>query len=445
VGALIRRFRLRAALVVVAILFLHDPAAAVEVRRVVSAGGIEAWLVEDHTNPIVALRFAFRGGGALDPEGKEGLADMVSGLLDEGAGELDSQAFQKRLEDLSITLSFDAGRDSFGGRLRTLTQNQDEAVDLLRMALTVPRFDDEPVQRVRNQILANLRRQAEEPGVIARRALFKEMFPGHAYGRPTEGTPESINAIETGDLRAFVNRRIARNNLVVGAVGDISPNDLARVVDNVFGGLPAEAAEWNLPDVQPHAASGAAVIEKPIPQSAIVFGQRGVKRDDPDYYAAYVLNHILGGGGFTSRLYRQVREKRGLAYSVYSALLPMDEAGIIFGGAGTRNDRVVETIDVVKEEWRRMAAEGPTVDELADAKKYLTGSFSLQFSSSDRIASILLSIQLDRLGIDYLDRRNGLIEAVTLDDVKRIAQTLLDPDHLRFVVVGQPQGLPAGG
>ncbi len=421
------------------------PALAIDIQRVTSAGGIEAWLIEDHTNPIIAVNFAFRGGSALDPAGKEGLASMVSGLLDEGAGPLDSTAFQRKLEDLAITLRFEAGRDTFDGRLTTLTENRAAAFDLLRLAVTEPRFDAEPVERIRGQILANLRHQSQDPDTLARRALWAELFPTHPYGRRLDGTEETINALTAEDLRGFAARRLARDNLVIGVVGDISPAQLATALDQAFGNLPGQAAPWNLEMATPRAANTVTVIKQAFPQSTIVFAQRGVLRDDPDYYTAYVLNHILGGGGFTSRLYAEVRDKRGLAYAVYSALVPMDVAGLVLGGAGTRNDRAADTVKVIQDEWRRMAAEGPTAKELEDAKLFLTGSFPLQFSSSDRISGILTAIQLDDLGIDYLDKRNAFIEAVTLEDARRVARTLLDPAGLRFVVVGQPAGIETGG
>lgn len=445
-GANSMRWAGRLLLLVVGLLALGPRAAsAIEIERVTSAAGIEAWLIEDHTNPIIAVNFAFRGGSALDPAGKEGLADMVSGLLDEGAGPLDSMAFQGRLEDLAITLRFEAGRDSFDGRLTTLTENRDAAFDLLRLAVTAPRFDAEPVERIRGQILSNLRNQTQDPDTLARQALFAELFPAHPYGRRLEGTEETVNALTVEDLRGFAARRLALDNLVIGVVGDISPAQLAQALDQAFGGLPAKAAPWRLETVAPRSANTVTVIKQPFPQSTIVYAQRGVLRDDPDYYAAYVLNHILGGGGFTSRLYNEVRDKRGLAYSVYSALVPMDFAGLVLGASGTRNDRAAETVKVIQDEWRRMAAEGPTAKELEDAKLFLTGSFPLQFSSSDRISGILTAIQLDDLGIDYLEKRNALIEAVTLEDAHRLARTLLDPAGLSFVVVGQPAGLETGG
>ncbi|MFQ5773118.1 MAG: M16 family metallopeptidase [Kiloniellaceae bacterium] len=419
------------------------PAGAVEVQRVVSPGGIEAWLVEDHSNPIISLDLAFRGGAALDPAGKEGLAHMVSGLIDEGAGALDSQAFQGRLDDLSIRLRFSAGLDTFSGELRTLTENREAAFELLRLALTEPRFDTEPVSRIRSQILAGLAQDAEDPDEIAARTLRRLFFPAHVYGRQVAGTPESVARLTVADMRRFVAERFARDVLVVGVVGDIAPAALARLLDETFLRLPEKAAPLDVPPADPEGEGALVVIERDVPQSVVAFGHEGIMRDDPDYYAAYVVNYILGGGGFASRLYAEVREKRGLAYSVYSYLNPLDRAALVVGGVATQNGRVALSLDVVRREWRRMASEGPTPQELEDAKTYLTGSFPLRFSSSGRISGMLVGMQLENLGIDYLDRRNGLIEAVTLEQARRVARRLYDPDKLTVVVVGKPEGVTA--
>ena len=438
------RFRAAAAALVVAAILAAPAARAIEVQRVTSAGGIEAWLVEDHTNSIIAVRFAFRGGAALDPAGREGLAEMAVSLLDEGAGELGSEPFQRRLEDLAARLHFDAESDTVGGELATLTRNRDAAFELLRLALTRPRFDDEPVARVRSQMLARIKDEDDDPGAIAQRTLARRLYPDHPYGRPVQGTAASVAAIGVEDLRRYVAGRLARDNLVVGVVGDITPAELAPALDSIFGALPARAQSWTVIEATPAVGGAGTVVRQPVPQSVIVFAQRGVKRDDPDFYAAYVMNHILGGGGFTSRLYDQVREKRGLAYSVYTTLDTRAAGALIRGGAGTANARAAETVRLVREEWRRMAAEGVTAAELADAKTFLTGSFPLRFSSSGRIAGVLVDMQLDRLGIDYLDRRNALIEAVTLDQVNWLARDLLEPARLTVVVVGEPDGLDDG-
>lgn len=418
-----------------------SPARAVEVQRVVSPGGIEAWLVEDHSNPIITLDMAFRGSAALDPVGKAGLANMVSGLIDEGAGDLDSQAFQGRLQDLSIRLSFSAGLDNFNGDLVTLTVNRDVAFELLRLALTEARFDTEPIARIRSQILAGLARASEDPNTIVRRTLNKVLFPEHAYSRSVRGTTQSVTSLRVEDLRRFVAERLARDVLVVGVAGDITADELARRLDQAFLGLPAKAAPIDLADTLPSEQGSLIVVEKDLPQSVVAFAHIGIGRKDPDFYTAYAVNYVLGGGGFTSRLYQEVREKRGLAYSVYSYLSSMEHAALVVGGVATQNGRVSQSLDLIRKEWRRMAEYGPSAQELQDAKTFLTGSFPLRFSSSGRISSMLVGMQLKDLGIDFLDRRNSFIEAVTLADARRVARRLYDADKLTVVVVGRPDGV----
>jgi len=420
---------------------LARPVHAVTVQRVVSPQGIEAWLIEDHSNPILSVRFAFRGGATLDPAGKEGLARMVSALLDEGAGDLDSQAFQRKLEDLSVRLSFNTGRDTFSGRLKTLSKRRTQAFDLLRLALTAPRFEAESVERIRSQIIAGLKQDLENPDSIASRALMRRLFPSHPYGRPVSGTIDSIKQITTQDMKAFVQKRLARSNVVIGVVGDIRADDLGKLLDRAFAPLPRDAAPLTATDIAPTTDGRTTVIKKKIPQSSIVFAQRGLKRDDPDFYRLFVLNYILGSGGFTSRLYLEVREKRGLAYSISTGLYPLDHAALLWGSSGTANGRAAETLKLVRAEWARLAEIGVTANELKDAKTYLTGSFPLRFTSTGRIASILLSMQLNKLGLDYLEKRNGLIESVTLDAVNQLAKRLLDPKKLSIVVVGNPKGV----
>ncbi len=429
--------------VLIAVGALHTPlpAHAVSIDRVVSPGGIQAWLVQDHANPIISMRFAFKGGAALDPEGRVGLANFAASTLDEGAGDLDSKAFQGMLEDLVITLRFGAGRDAITGRLVTLVENRDTAFHLLSLALTKPRFDSEPVERIRAQLLAEIRQDTEEPGAIAGKTLFKTLFPSHPYGLPTDGLKDDVGAITRADLESFTTERLAKDNLIIGVVGDITSETLAALLDSTFGGLPDKARPWVLPEAEPQGAGRTIVVEKQIPQSSIVFAEKGLKRRHPDFYAAYVMNYVFGGGGFTSRLYTAIREKRGLAYSVYSGLHPLDRAGLIFGAAGTANANVGETISLLRQEWERMADKGMSEKELADAKTYLTGSYPLRFTSSGSIASMLVGIQRDNLGIDYMDRRNSLIEAVSLADVNRIAKKLLSVDKLTVVVVGKPDGV----
>jgi zinc protease len=414
--------------------------AATKVERVVSPGGIAAYLIREPAIPFLSLALHFKGGSALDPAGREGLAHMVSGLLDEGAGHLDSQAFRTELEDRAIRLSFDASRDAFTGQLKTLTGERERAFELLGLALSRPRFDAEPVERIRQQVQAELRRRAEDPDYVASRTWFETAFPDHPYARPTQGTAASLANITTDDLRRFVRGRLARDNLVVGVAGDVTAAELGPLLDRAFGDLPATSAPIELARAKP-VGGETVVVHKDVPQSQVLFGQEGLARDDPDFYAAYVANHILGGGGFGSRLTDEVREKRGLAYSVYSYLYPMDYAPLWLGGLGTANAAVRESLRLVRDELARIAGGDIDAAALADAKTYLTGSFPLRLTSNDQIASMLVSMQVDDLGIDYLERRNDYIEAVTLDDVRRAAGRLYHPGQLLTVVVGAPEGL----
>ena len=415
--------------------------AAVEVRKVVSRSGIVAWLVEDRSNPILSMSFGFRAGGSFDPAGKEGLAELTSILLDEGAGPMDALAFQKKLEKLSIRLGFEVGRDQFHGTLRTLSRNRDTAFETVGLALTEPRFDADAVERMRASLLSNHLRNSRRPRYLARRAFWSTAYAGHPYSRPVSGTGKSVAAITRADLQGFVADNFTRDNLFVGVVGDVTPVQLAVLLDKAFGGLPEKRKPRPLPATVPTLEGGTVVKRFDTPQSVAIFGQPGLPRRHPDYYAAYILNHILGGGGFTSRLYLEVREKRGLAYSVYSYLWPMRRSSLLLGGVATRNERVAESVRIVRAEWARMAQNGPTAEELAAAKKYLTGSYPLRFSSSARIADMLVGLQFEGLEPEYFTRRNGYIEKVTLADVRRVAKSLLKPDRLTFFIVGKPAGL----
>jgi zinc protease len=435
----------RVGLLLAAVLIWAVPvagASAADIQKVRSPGGITAWMVQEQSIPMLAIEIQFSGGASLDPDGKEGLANLLSALLDEGAGEFDSQAFQGHLEDLAISLSFNAGRDGFSGSMRTLTENTDEAFRLLRLSLTEPRFDQEPVERIRSQIITGIRSREQNPGAIVGRTLFEKLYPDHPYGRPSRGTPESVAAITVDDLKAFVRRRFAKENLIVGVVGDISAERLAGLLDQAFGSLPETAENGaSVADVVPVAAGGIEVIRRPIPQSVLMWAMPGIKRNDPEYFAAVLMNRVLGGGSFTSRLYAEVREKRGLAYSVYSAVVPYEHSGIVLGGVGTQNGQLAESLSLIQAEIKKVAREGITAEELDAAKTYTTGAFPLSLTSNARIASMLVTLQVLDLGIDYLERRAGLVNKVTLDDVRSVAGRLLDVDAMSVVVVGDPEGV----
>ncbi len=416
--------------------------AAVDVKVVKTPAGFTVWQVEDHALPLIAVQILFKDAGSTqDPPGKAGTATFVASMLDEGAGKLDSAAFQQRLEDKSIKLGFSASRDRFAVSLATLSKNRDEAFHLMGLALTKPRFDDDAVERVRNQLLGAISQGNENPSQVARWAWYAAAYPDHAYGQPVEGTADSVKRILRADLKDFAATRFARDNIIIAVVGDITEKDLGTLVDSALGGLAAKAQTVPVPPATAHPPAGIRVIKRPIPQSTVYFGENGIRRDDPEWYAAYVMNYVLGGGGFASRLMNEVRVKRGLAYSLATYFQPFDHGGLFIGAVGTKNERVAQSIEVIQAELKKIIAGGITKEELKDAKTYLTGSYPLNFDTSGDIAGQLAAIQAEGFGPDYVKKRNGYIDAVTLDEANAAARELLHPDKLFWLVVGEPAGV----
>jgi zinc protease len=428
------------ALLLLCMLAFAAPANATKIERVVSPGGIEAWLVRETAVPLISMHFAFKGGADQDPSAKPGIGYMAAALLDDGAGDLNSEAFQRRLQEDAVELRFSVSRDNLSGSIRVLRDRQEQGFDLLRLALNEPRFDPDAVERVRGQMLSGLRRESTNPNDIANRVWWKTAFPDHPYGRPNNGTLESVPLITIEDLKTYVRRGVARDNLKVAVVGDIDAATLATTLDRVFGKLPAKADLTPVPPIDLNGVGRRIVVDLDVPQAVLSFGGIGIARKDPDFIPAYIVNHILGGGSFSSRLYNEVREKRGLAYGVYSYLTSYDRSALFMGGTQTRADRAGEALALIEAEITRMATDGPTDDELAKAKSYLKGSYPLSFDTSGKIASQLLRIQLDDLGIDYINKRNSLIDAVTIEDAKRVAKRLA-AGGLFVTVVGRPKGL----
>lgn len=424
------------------------PAYAVEIQRVVSPGGIEAWLVEERSIPLISMEIGFRGGASADPEGLPGVSFMTSALLDEGAGDLDSLSFQKRLEEDAIRLGFESRKDQFYASLNTLSENKASAFEMLKLALTKPRFDEEAVERIRRQIQVLLARNAEDPDTISSLAWYKTAFEGHPYALPRQGTSESVAAITVEHLRDYVTQTFARDQMKIGVVGDIDAETLGPILDDLFSDLLAKS-QAKLGTKTVVSDGSLQIIERDIPQSVVMFGGKGLLRKDPDFIPAYVLNYILGGGGFASRLTEEVREKRGLTYGVYTYLVALHDAGAFAGGVSSENDKIKEAMDVIVAEFKRLRDEGVSADELENAKTYLTGSYPLRFDSNTKIANQLVGIQIEELGIDYINDRNDLIRAVTPEDIERVAARLFDPDDMVVTIVGKPVGFedvqPTGG
>ncbi len=416
------------------------PAQAMTVERIVSPSGIEAWLVRDKAAPLVAMSYSFHGGSSQDDATKPGTANLTSSLLDEGAGDLDARAFQQRVESRAIELSFSVSRDYFNGTLRTLSENREEAFNLLRLALTAPRFDTEAVERVRTQVVSGLRRDETNPNTLSSRNWWSAAFPNHPYGQESKGTIASVPQITVEDMRGYLRRVLARNELKIAIVGDVDPQTAGALIDRAFGSLPANNDLKPVLATNPRGLGRRIVTTIGVPQAVVTFGGPGLGRNDPDFMAAYIVNHILGGGTFSSRLYREVREKRGLAYGVSESMVWFKKSAVTIGGTAVRAEKTGDAIAIIEQEIKRMADEGPTADELTRAKSYLKGAYPLSLDTSSKIASQLVFIQNDNLGIDYIQRRDSMIDAVTIEDAKRAAKRLYG-SGLLITVAGQPQGV----
>ncbi len=438
------RANIAIALAMLAVFFvvtLTRPAHAMNIQSVKSPGGIEAWLVEEHGVPLMALRFVFEGGSSQDPASKDGLANFMTAMMDEGAGDLNSAAFQERMEEIAMRMSFDDSKDSFYGSFETLTVNRPKALEMLKLAVQKPRFDGDAVERIRGQLLSNLAYADKDPDKVAGREWYAQAFAGHPYARSSNGTQETVAKINRDDLAAFHKRNFAKSNLKVVAVGDIDAATLGKLLDDVFGGLPAKADLVPVAKTEPVNAGKQQIIDMNVPQSVAVFGLGAMPRKDPDFMPAFVINHILGGGGFSAKLMEEVREKRGLAYSVYTYIQPYLHASILQGSVATKNESMAESLSIIRAELKKMSDQGPAEADLKAAKDYLIGSYALRFDTNSKIASQLLGLLQEGFGTDYVETRNKIIEAITLADVQRVAKRLLKDDALIVTVVGKPVGL----
>jgi len=414
--------------------------AAGTVQVVTSRSGISAWLMEDHSLPLISLRFAIEGGAALDPEGKEGLSRLLASMLDEGAGDLDSRAFQSALSELAISLGFSADEDAVFGHLKALSPEKDNALALLRLALHQPRFDADALARMKDALVTERQLSLSDANWLASQGFEQVAMVGHPYSRPAGGTMASLANLTREDLVAAATERLVRSRLKVVVYGDITPTELANALDNVFGDLPEGAASVSLPELAIAAPGQVALIERDQPQTVLLMGAPGLKRTDPDWFAALIANYVLGGD-FQSRLMQEIRIKRGLTYGVSSALVPSKAGGVLYAMASADNAKVAELVEQVRAEFKRLAMGSITPAELADARNYLTNSFALRFDSSSSITNVMLDTY--RLGFkpDYLETRASEIAAVTEGDIARVAERLFAPENLAIVAVGRPEGL----
>ena len=427
--------------------------AAMDIQRMTTPIGIDLWYVREPSLPIIAANIVFtEAGAATVPAEKLGIGYFVQVLLDEGAGDLTALQFQRKLDELSLDMNFDVGTDTFGATLRVLTERREEGFRLFGLALAKPRFDEEPVQRMRASLNADLTNRMDDPDDIIDLAFVERMFPGHGYGRSVRGTPDILETLTRADLVDFVQTRFTRDRVVVGAVGDVPIEEMARLIDLAVGGLPATGPKLTIPEVTPVIAEEVHVIRREMPQSTVLMGSYGIKREDPDYYAAAVLNATLGGTSFMSRLWDELREERGLVYSVSTSNAVLQHTAYFVGYAATNNERVAESIDLMRAEIERVLRDGITQAELDAARTYLLGSFALSLDTNARIARTLVSMQVSNLGVEYMDQRAALYGAVTLDDIKRVARRMFlgdanaqGPAKLSIVVIGNPARVGKAG
>lgn len=438
--------RLLALLVIILAAGFSAPAFAVkdkvlDIQVVKSPGGITAWLVEDHTVPVISLGFSFEGGIGHDPEDKPGVAKLVSILLDEGAGDIKSQAFQQQLTDNSISMEFTPGRDAFYGKLKTLKEKKEAAFDLLQLALTRPRFDQDAIDRMKNANISQIRDDMGDPSWLSARSFNAMMFEGHYYSRPGNGNLDSMQSITRRDLLEFVQAQFGRDVLKVSIAGDITKDEAEKLLDRVFGALPEKSEPLDIKPAEFTNVGKVVLLPLDTPQTYIVAGEQGIPRSDKEWHAAVIMNYILGGGSFDARLMKEIREKRGLTYGVYSNMINMKQAAVLQVNMSSSNEKVKEALGVLKDEWTKMAAKGPTETELQDAKSYLTGSLLLNLTSTGDITDTMNSLQRDGESPDYINRRNSILNAVTIQDVRRAAARVLKPENLTVILVGKPQNI----
>jgi len=419
------------------------PDKVLDIKAFTTPAGIKVWLVEDHSIPVISLNFSFEGGLAHDPEGKPGVARLVSILLDEGAENMDSQAFQAKMTDNAISMGFTAGRDAFFGELRTITDNRALAFDLLRAALTAPRFDEDAIERMKNANAAQIKRDMGDPAWLSARTFNGVMFEGHPYALPGYGNLASMQKITKKDLINFTRAQFSRDVLQVALAGDITAAEATTLIDKTFGGLPAKGVTIEGRDITPQYPGKTILLPLDTPQTYIAIGAPGIPRADNDWHAAVVMNYILGGGSFDSWLMTEVREKRGLTYGIYSSLQSMKHAAISQISLSSSNEHAAEALSIIRAQLKRMAENGPTEQELKDAKAYLTGSLMLELTSTGDIAGVLNGLQRDDMDAEYINRRNAMLNAITLADVRRVAKRLLKTDQLTTVLVGKPDNVKA--
>lgn len=409
-------------------------------ERFVTDNGITVLLLERRALPFITVHATVRAGSVFEPEELAGLANITADLLTEGTTRRTATEISEEIDFVGGSLSSSGGIDYSSASVKILSRDREKGFELLADILINPSFPPEEIERMRSQIKAGIISKEDEPSTVAAEKFNELLFGGHPYSRPAEGTLESVERIKRDEIVSFHRAFYRPNNTIMAVVGDIDKKELKRLLGKHFG-------EWKKGEIEPPDYEKAKplkkrivkVIDKGITQANIQLGHLGIKRENPDFYAAYVMNYILGGGGFVSRLMTEIRDNRGLVYSVYSYFNPLKDPGSFKVGIQTKNETAREAIQEAINQIRKIAEKGVTEKELRDAKDYLVGSFPLKFTTNKKIASYLTYMEIYNLGPDYLDRFPVIIENLTVDDINRAARRYLDPESYLLVIVGDKE------
>jgi zinc protease len=405
-------------------------------KRIPLENGMVLLLSEKHDIPMVTVSMAIKAGSTAVPADKPGLSSMTASLLMQGTKKRPAVRINSEIDFIGGSLSTSGGDDFASAGLRVLKKDLRTGLDLLSDVLMNPVFDQKEIDRKVRETLAEIKRQKEEPGVVAGEAFEKAVFGGHPYGRTSDEVAAYLPKLKREDIQNFYNARYGPNNTVIAVVGDVTEKEIVALLNEYF--KPWKKKEQPLPaSVQPPVIEKTTVlkIDKNVTQANIDIGHLGISRENPDYYAVSVMNYILGGGGFSARLMDNIRDNKGLAYDVRSSFSAQKEPGAFTVTIQTKNESANEVIEETLKEIRRIQSTLVTEKELSDAKAYLTGSFPLRMDTSAKVAGILTSIELYNLGLDYPQRYPLLINAVTREDVQRVARKYLHPDAVVIVVV----------
>ena len=411
----------------------------VNIQNIKTNLGLTSWLVENSQSPVVSLFLAFRDAGSkMDPEGKAGLCSYLTKLLQEGAGEFDARAFKEYLLEKNIQLSVYSTMDCLYINIRTIKENIDDALKMVHLMLTQPRFDKRDCDRVQQQMLTFYSQMLVNEGGRLKDKFNETIYGQHPYGQTYGERFKNLSSLTPEILKQYMKDRLCRDCLVVSAAGHITAQHLSELLDKTVGKLPEKAIPCTLGQA-PFLNKGTLTVDHfDIPQSLLVFVHPGIKRNDPSFFAALIVSKILGDGGFESRLWNEIREKRGLTYGIGCQLNWSDQDALLMGQTSTKNESVGEMVNLIKQEWQKMANHGVTSEEVNFVKDRLIGSFALGFSSTHQIAAALTSYQLDHLPIDYINTRNSLIRDVTLEQIQAAIKTFIFPKDLTFIIVGKP-------